>query len=762
MKKFIFIFTIIALDLIIMNVSAQTFEIRLVSNDADYLEVQMKETSGTGTPNTSTLISTINFQIRWLSTLGTDIDLTCSNNDYNIADGWGSMQTQGSYNYRAYYATNTPFNCPTNWVTGQWETITTFKVTTGSGTGTFEVAPDNWVPERLNWAQGDPAVTYHPTANGQVDNYSYPTLIYNYVWQGGSGPASKRSRWENTGNWEGTCSGDAPPENYYPYDGQSNGYIYIPGGLTYYPETTGSDKDGWYCTKLLIGENAHVSVPDLNSNSPSHFTILNDLTVKGKLYLPALGYATVGGTTEIDNAEGIEVQADATGTGSFIDNGTITYGTSGSAKVQTFLHNGAASGSFYLHTVGPTVDVNGVGGALLGDFDLVNLGTYAYKWDETVSNANGWVNVYDPTYLVATGDGIALSTTDATDHTIELTGNLKTGSVNTPALTFSNNHLELISNPYPSAIDFQAFSLASGNASVINAKSWIWDPSSGNYKDRTYNGSSWTGSGSQYIQVGQAFFVQTISAGTVTFDNSYRSHSNVAFRDANANELKMKVTGGDHGFKDELNIMFVDNATYGYDDFDTYKWNSMFEDATMIRSIADDGSELSVNFLPLDGLQGDMVSVPVHFQCGYSAEYTFDFEGIDSFEAQNEVWLEDKQDNDQWIILNGNPHYTFSATPDDPHDRFILHFFGPTGINNKNEAAVGIYSWRQYAYIKNITNENIKKVSVYDISGHLVTEKEIPQGQKLSKIWVSDQMAYYVVQVITDDNVYTNKILITK
>ncbi|RLD87404.1 MAG: hypothetical protein DRJ09_10330, partial [Bacteroidetes bacterium] len=360
------------------------------------------------------------------------------------------------------------------------------------------------------------------------------------------------------------------------------------------------------------------------------------------------------------------------------------------------------------------------------------------------------------TYLVATGDGITMATDDSTAYTMNMTGSLITCNITSYSFSnTANNNSELISNPYPSAIDFDA--LYNNNNSIVNNKTWIWDPSAGTY-------ATWSsGTGNQYIQVGQGFFVETKAGGTFSFTNSERVHNNVAFRETNANELTMKVSGGDFGFKDELVVRFVEDATYGYDpEIDAYKMNSMYDDATQIESVAEDNSKLAINFLPIDGLQGDMVSVPVNFNCGYTAEYTFDFEGIDSFEAGNEVWLEDKKDNDKWIYLNNNPHYTFTATSYEPNDRFIIHFFGPTSINDKDEAKVDIYSWRQYAFINNVTNEKIKKVSIYNMAGSLVTEREIPNGQKLSKIWVSDHMAYYVVQVITEKSVYTNKILITK
>ena len=757
---FIFLISLVSVSSLI----AQSFEIRLTENEVGYISVQMRETSGTGTPTTATPISDISFGIQWLTSLGADVAVICSNNDYGIGDGLGYTSTNGDTTYRRFAITETvpPIYPPSDWVTGEWVTLATIEVNTGTGSGEFKISPDKTGGYDLNISIYDPIVDYVPDINGSATNYNYPTTIYNFVWTGAAGgppTAHNGNKWENTSNWEGKCSGDAPPGNYFPYYGEAGAYVLIPSGLTNYPEiTTGADEWGWACVKMLIEDGAHITVPDLSTNTstPSRLDISDNLIVKGNLYLPALGYTTVGGSTEIDAAAGIEVQADATGVGSFIDNGTITYGTSGTGKVQTYLTNTATSGSFHMHTVGPTVDIGSAGGATLSAFDLTAGSTYAYDWDESQPVASGWQNIYSNSYLVATGDGIALSTTDATDHTMEMTGTFITGNVNSPSLSYSNNHYELISNPYPSSIDFDAF--ASANSSVINNGYWIWNPTSGNYENRVGGAGS-----QQYVQVGQAFFVETNNAGTVQFTNAIRAHSSNSFRDMLANMLTMKVTGGDMGYSDELIVRFTDNATSGYDvNLDGEKWNSMYEDATMIRSIAEDGSELAINVLPLDGLQGDMVSVPVHFDCGYTAEYTFDFEGIDSFEAGNEVWLEDKKDNDKWIYLNNNPHYTFTATSYEPNDRFIIHFFGPTSINDKDEAKVGIYSWRQYAFINNVTNEKIKKVSIYNMAGSLVTSREIPDGQKLSKIWVSDQMAYYVVQVITESNVYTNKILITK
>ncbi len=758
-KNILLIQLFVLINLLGSSLFAQTyFEARIISNVKGYLEYQVRAVDASVVPTSSTPITQISFEVRWPNTSSADVEVLCSNNHYTIVDGLAAKQTKDSYYWRNFVMNQSPINPDHDWTLNVWETIVEFKVTGTAGTTNFDIAPSGWVSQDLVWAQGSPtATTYFPTVNGAVSSYDYPTTVYDFVWTGANvfhGTPKDPTVWEIVGNWNDECQN---AQTDYPWQGTENVYIpNVTAASGYFPEQTGGYNDGWLCDNMLIDSLAHVTVPDLSSATNTKLTVNGNLKVNGKLNLPPLGYATVSGEVEINNSEAIEVQADATGVGSFIDNGTITYGTSGSAKVQTYLTNTATAGSFHQHTVGPTVDVASAGGAVLSAFDVAAGSTYAYDWDEAQPVADGWQNIYSNSYLVATGDGIALSTTDATDHTLEMTGTFITGNTNSPALTYSNNHYELISNPYPSSIDFDAF--ATANSGVINNSYWIWNPSTGNYETRTGGAGS-----QQYVQVGQAFFVETNSAGTVQFTNAVRAHSNNAFRETIPNMLTMKAHGGSMGYSDELIVRFTEDATNGYDvNLDGEKWNSMYEDATMIRSIAEDGSELAINVLPLDGLQGDMVSVPVNFNCGYTAEYTFDFEGIDSFEAGNEVWLEDKKDNDKWIYLNNNPHYTFTATSYEPNDRFIIHFFGPTSINDKDEAKVDIYSWRQYAFINNVTNEKIKKVSIYNMAGSLVTEREIPNGQKLSKIWVSDQMAYYVVQVITEKSVYTNKILITK
>lgn len=217
------------------------------------------------------------------------------------------------------------------------------------------------------------------------------------------------------------------------------------------------------------------------------------------------------------------------------------------------------------------------------------------------------------------------------------------------------------------------------------------------------------------------------------------------------------------GYEDKSSIRFDDDATSGYDiELEAKKWESQNSDATIIRTIAEDNAQLAINVLPTASLTSGMTSVPMYFNCGYNTDYTLSFFDMETFETGTEIWLEDKQVGGDWISINDNPDYIFTATPDDLEDRFVIHFFGPTGVDEfEIENTVDIFSYRQYAFVRNNTNEIIKKVYIYSLSGELLQDKE-PADIKLNKFWVSDKIGYFVVRVITDSNVYTHKVFISK
>jgi hypothetical protein len=495
----------------------------------------------------------------------------------------------------------------------------------------------------------------------------------------------------------------------------------------------------------------------------------------GLIIKPDAFVTTKGNLSLTNESRGLLIESDATGTGSYIVNGNVSHPGYGSAKVQTYITG--TVGSYYMHFVSATVEdttptsYNGTdysNAVRLQQFDMTYLDTYAYYWDGTapdISNYQGWVNIWPYDYKVPLGWGLALTNDSTGTGTIEMVGYPKSGDISFTTHYVAGNGYELIGNPYTAAIDFEDF--YADNNSDITGEFEIYDATAtGNFFQYVHGTSD---PDDAFIQVGQAFFVHTRSGtSSVTFSNSHRSHSNVAYRSEIPNRLKLNVEGGTLGFKDQLYIRFDPEATGGYDfGLEALKWRSISDGATMIYSIAEDDSAMAINVLPLVDLNTTMTTVPVNFECGEEATYTFTFKGVSSFESDAEIWLEDKlagdgfEDNWTYIPEDGF-QYVFTGAPDDPKDRFNIHFFGPTSTPEDNinpEGSMKIYASGMYAYIMNNTKETIKQVSVYDLMGKNVYTGTLPE-QTLNKLFVSDRTGYYVVRVNTDQNTYTQKVLI--
>jgi hypothetical protein len=65
--------------------------------------------------------------------------------------------------------------------------------------------------------------------------------------------------------------------------------------------------------------------------------------------------------------------------------------------------------------------------------------------------------------------------------------------------------------------------------------------------------------------------------------------------------------------------------------------------------------------------------VPMAFQVGAETEYTIFASGLQSFDDNVLIYLEDKQEGIT-IDLNIQSEYTFMASPEDEGERFNVHF----------------------------------------------------------------------------------------
>jgi hypothetical protein len=257
MKKYLFITILI---IAVQTTFAQTFEVRTVESDYGYVEVQIRETSGTNIPTTSSDITDLQFEIRWPQSYGSDVDVDIICADYNLVEGLGARQTEGPNYWRVFAADNIPFSPASNWVVNQWRSIGTFKVlvTSSSGSGTFELAPDAWVLQGLNF--GVDGVDYTPLINSNYSGHPYPTLVYDYVWKGGTAPSSgyDENSWTSGANWEDPCgtgyNEGAPPT-------AANNCL-VPTGASDWPTNFNNSTTG-VCNALRLRPNSWLEIPNM-------------------------------------------------------------------------------------------------------------------------------------------------------------------------------------------------------------------------------------------------------------------------------------------------------------------------------------------------------------------------------------------------------------------------------------------------------------------------------------------------------------------
>jgi len=508
---------------------------------------------------------------------------------------------------------------------------------------------------------------------------------------------------------------------------------------------------------------------------------VRDLTVNASCNLTIAPNASllVNRLSTINGVNGLNVDANATGTGSFISKtgtGTgLNYGGSASSNVKQYFTDNITSTNYHVHLVGPLVNdpsyqtSNGHLGVYLGAFNLVNTQTYAYIYNN--QQGNPWVNVVPVTYPVPTTRGLALSTTTNASQTMSMTGKMVHGNITTAnGNTVQNTGLNLISNPWPSGINLENFLTTNsydGNTSINDAV-YVWEGANnsngGNYSAYTYTVGGTGGLTDGKLRIGQGFFVDYTGAGSISFlNNTHRVHANgILLKDDPANFLRIKAIGNE--FSDELIVDFREEASSTFGRYDAEKWSSMYEEATEAWTYSTDNVALTIN--TLEPLGNQMVSVPLSFKCGTDGTYFVEASNVNSFEIGTEIYLEDLKLGGNWYNLMMNPVYEFTGSPDDAQARFILHFFGPTAIDDPDggvaKKAIQIYSWQHEAYIVNRGPETVKEYIAYDMMGRELHRGTLPNNM-VNKVTIGNVSAYYIVKVITKEGgVYTGKVYITK
>ncbi len=425
---------------------------------------------------------------------------------------------------------------------------------------------------------------------------------------------------------------------------------------------------------------------------------------------------------------------------SFIDDGSYTVG--GKITVQRFLSQEE------WHYLTPPVS---------GDTAGIFMGIYLKYWNEADTD---WVYVTNPGDPLLAGKGYASwsSGSSTGNTTIEYYGTPNTGDYS-PTLTLSGDPSDygwnLVGNAYPSAFDWNDASLTKTN---IDNTLYFWDGANYIY----YNGSEGTGGATNYVPGQQAFFIHANDVNpALTITQSSRTHNQQPFLKSGAsasdNLLRVHVEG--NGYKDEMLVMFLDDATNGFDSrYDAYKLMGIAQ-APQLYSYAE-GDILSMDIQPFDG---PIETIPLGFETGVSGTFTLWISGIGSFPEDMGITLEDTKTG-ELIDLRTDSLYTFNATYYGNPQRFVLTFDGTTvGVDKKETTSDNLL-----VYVDSKGRINLKQtgggvldgeLKIYDMLGR-EQASFVLNGEPWQQFKTTLASGSYIAKVVNSQHYKAKKVFI--
>jgi hypothetical protein len=469
-------------------------------------------------------------------------------------------------------------------------------------------------------------------------------------------------------------------------------------------------------------------------------------------------YPTLANPTTINN---LTINSDISGTASLITNAALT--VSGTTTAQRyiakdnkwhFLSSPVAAQAIIPNFAPTTCDAT---------FDF-------YKWDAsadlTAPTSTPWVNLrattttYEPTFETefAVGRGYLVAYSGGVNgyggsETHLFTGNLNSGDKSIDVVYAATNKFNLIGNPYPSAINWNASGYTNRDTYLKDAAPsiWVWNGTAGQYGAYIKDDAMGTNDVTNVIAPNQGFFVEAISTGNFTIPNAARVHPGAQnfLKSTPVDLLKLKVSSTANTYSDEIIVNFNSNATANQG---AAKWFSMITAAPSLYSVKNN-KNFSINTLAV--LNADLV-VPVSFKAGVNGNYSIKASELASFTNLSNLILKDLQTGSMQNLLQ-NQVYNFAANTNDNANRFQLIFNSTSGINNPTNNQSVIYLTENNIQIQ--SENQIDRVEVYNAIGQLIYQSNEKSNQ-LSVNVSGFTRGTYIVRLITNQKIHTQKLVI--
>lgn len=385
--------------------------------------------------------------------------------------------------------------------------------------------------------------------------------------------------------------------------------------------------------------------------------------------------------------------------------------------------------------------------------------------------SNYFVNSYDEGNLSWNNLNIGDNLTAGTGYSVQNSSGASkvtyTGTPNngTQSIAVTNGNTgntsygwNLIGNPYPSTIDWDA---SSGWTRFSDSTVYYYDMDNSRYATYNHYTDASTNGGTRYIPPMQGFWIHANGDYTIQMTNAVRVSNQQDFwkKDAKVEQAHaLKLISEGNGFTDDIMIGFNSEATETFDlAYDAYKLFSSETHLPQIYTTILPNDDLAVNILP--SLSANF-SIPIGFNVGVSGTYELSASGFETFSESTKFYIEDLYE-DKIIDLEETSYEFSSVAVSNKPDRFVLHIQTtdvsiPTFVNDNN---FQVYSYDNNIYVKSEENLNNCYVRVFNILGEEVYKQSM-NTDGLFKIDRTFTSGTYIISIQSDRKHFSTKIVL--
>lgn len=479
------------------------------------------------------------------------------------------------------------------------------------------------------------------------------------------------------------------------------------------------------------------------------------LTIGNETFVEVINHVVISGELLIDT-KGSFVQIDR--------NGLFTLNTDGKSilRKETALKN---AWYYYTYWSSPVKDITIAEAFPNTDSNRRFWFNTANYWDSNGDNVdddgNDWVIAEGSSIMTPSVGYIATSSRlgpyPSTDI-VTFRGSLNTGDITRNIVYNANNtnNWNLIGNPYPSALDFNAFHAA--NSDVIAGTAYLWshyspplDTNPGNQLlnfsqddyamyvtgvDAGIAGASGV-KPTQYIASCQSFFVVGLANRIAIFTNAMRkavvANNSPFFKDSNSkkdtikNKLWINLTS-DNGVFNQILTAYVDGATNGDDglSYDAPRILANNYAALLYSHIEHSTKKFAIQGKDITSLDADEI-IRLGFATNISTEtaYTLSIAQLQGdFLTNNTIYLKDNYLDIIHSLSDSN--YTFTSEVGEFNDRFEVVF------NNQSVPTDALTTITNALSIIDLDNGEVKFIAPNNLTIRNVTIFDL-LGRKLNQ-----------------------------